>query len=100
MEKKRQSTENTESVQVHVPPDLEYVYRDIFNVFVGTGDVVIEFGNLHRSTPEHATLSNRIVLSVPNAYNLVQTMQKALQDAQVKLQHSMQAQQGKSDKNL
>ncbi|SLM32885.1 hypothetical protein MTBBW1_80228 [Desulfamplus magnetovallimortis] len=78
------------SIQFHVSPDLEYVYRDIFNVYVGAGDVVIEFGNLHRSMPEHASISNRIVMSVGNAYTLMQTMQQALQQAHDRLQKNFQ----------
>ncbi|WP_028318094.1 hypothetical protein [Desulfobulbus elongatus] len=87
----RQAAGEEERVQVHfhLPQDLEYVYRDIFNVYVGTGDVVIELGNLHRSMPGHATISDRIVVSVSNAYVLVQTLQQALQAAQLQLQQQM-----------
>lgn len=83
------------NVQFHVPPDLEYVYRDVFNVYVGSGDVVIEFGNLHRSMPEHATIGNRIVMSVSNSYTLLQALQQALQEAQKKLHQQLQDQRGK-----
>lgn len=83
-------------IQFHVSPDLDYVYRDVFNVYVGAGDVVIEFGNQHRSMPDHATISNRIVLSVGNAYTLIQTLQKTLQEAQIKLHEQLQAQKQKS----
>ncbi len=79
-------------VQFHVSPELEYAYRDVFNVYVGAGDVVIEFGNLHRAMPGHATISNRIVLSVANAYNLHQTLQQALQAAQMQIQKNLQEQ--------
>jgi hypothetical protein len=78
------------NIQFHLPADLEYVYRDVFNVYAGRGDVVIEMGNLHRSMPGHATISNRIVMSVSNAYVLVQTLQQALQGAQAKLQQQLQ----------
>jgi hypothetical protein len=77
------------TIQFHVAPDLDYVYRDVFNVFVGAGEVVIEFGNVHRAMLNHATISNRIVVSVPHAYTLVQTLQQALQEAQLRLQHSL-----------
>ena len=80
------------NIQFHVPPELEYVYRDVFNVYVGAGDVVIEFGNLHRAMPGHAGISNRIVLSVAGAYNLHQTLQQALQAAQLQLQKNLQEQ--------
>ena len=73
-------------IQAHIPPDLEYVYRDISNVFVGIGDVVLEFGNMHRSMPGHATISNRIVLSVASAYQLQQSIAQALDQAQQEMQ--------------
>ena len=81
-----------QNVQFHVSPELDYIYRDVFNVYVGVGEVVIEFGNLHRSMPTHATIGNRIVMSVGNAYTLIQTMQQALQEAQIKLQRNLQEQ--------
>ena len=77
-------------VQFHLAQDLEYVYRDVFNVYAGRGDVVIELGNLHRSMPGHATIANRIVVSISNAYVLVQTLQQALQAAQEQLQQRLQ----------
>lgn len=76
-------------VQAHIPPDLDYLYRDITNVFVGTGEVVIEFGNYHRSTPGHATISNRIVLSVANAYQLQNNLSEALVKAQQIIQNNL-----------
>ena len=85
--------ERKPNLQFHVSPDLEYVYRDVYNVYIGTGDVVIEFGNLHRSMPGRAAIKNRIVLSVANAYRLQQTLQQALQAAQERLQESLQEQQ-------
>mgnify|MGYP005852709939 CR=1 FL=1 len=91
-EKKNQAPEQAQQIRFHVPPELEYVYRDVFNVYAGQGDVVIEFGNHHRSMPEHASISNRIVVSVGNAYVLLQTLQQALQAAQAALQHSLKNQ--------
>ena len=95
-EKKENTKESKDSkqpnIQFHVPPELEYVYRDIFNVYAGVGDVTIEFGNHHKSMPEHATISNRIVMSTGNAYILVQTLQQALQKAQAALQHNLSKQ--------
>jgi len=84
-----------ENIKFHVSPELDYVYRDVFNVYVGTGDVVIEFGNIHRAMPGNASISNRIVMSVGNAYNLIQTMQAALQDAQVKIHQALQQNEDK-----
>lgn len=87
-------TDNNEStaprIKAHIPQDLDYVYRDITNVFVGPGDVVLEFGNIHRSMPGSATISNRIVLSVANAYQLQQHLTQALSEAQQKLSASLE----------
>jgi len=76
-------------VQAHIPPDLDYLYRDITNIFVGTGEVVMEFGNYHRSTPGHASISNRIVLSIANAYELQNNLSQALADAQQQIQKNL-----------
>jgi hypothetical protein len=88
-----QSDESTategRNIQVHIPPDLEYHYRDIANVFVGAGDVVLEFGNFHRSMPNNATISNRIVLSVASAYKLQNSLGQALANAQQRLQQNL-----------
>ena len=84
--------QQNQNIQFHVPPELEYVYRDVFNVYAGAGDVTIEFGNHHKAMPEHASIANRIVMSTGNAYLLIQTLQKALQDAQAALQHNLSKQ--------
>lgn len=77
-------------IQIHAPADLEYCYRDIFNVNIGAGDVVIEFGNQQRNRPGHVSIGNRIAMTVGGAYQLTQTLQKALQAAEKKLQAEMQ----------
>ncbi|MDY6903506.1 MAG: hypothetical protein SWH61_02365 [Thermodesulfobacteriota bacterium] len=85
--------ENEEKIQIHISPDLDYVYRDMINIFVGNGDVLFEFGNHHRSLPDHhVRITERIVLSVPNAYDLLQRLNKTLQDAQARLQEQIKAQ--------
>ena len=91
-EKNEKQKMSQPEVQFHVPPELEYVYRDVFNVYAGSGDVTIEFGNHHKSMPEHASISNRIVMSTGNAYILIQTLQQALQQAQAALQHNLSKQ--------
>ncbi len=91
-EDKKNQQDQQQEIQFHAPPDLEYTYRDVFNVYVGAGEVLIEMGNVHRAVPGHATISNRVVLSVGNAYTLVQTLQQALQEAQVEMQRRLQGQ--------
>jgi hypothetical protein len=92
------STDNPNKVQeqnfqVHVSPDLDYCYRDVANIFVGAGDVVFEFGNLHRSMPGNITISNRIVLTIANAYDLQQKLGQVLQEAQKQMQEQFKQQQ-------
>jgi hypothetical protein len=82
-----------QNFQVHVSPDLDYCYRDIANIFVGAGDVVFEFGNLHRSMPGNITIGNRIVLSMANAIDLQQKLGQVLQEAQKQMQEQFKKQQ-------
>jgi hypothetical protein len=81
--------------QIHVSPDLDYSYRDVANIFVGTGDVVFEFGNQHRSMPGNITIGNRIVLSMATAYDLQQKLGQVLQEAQKQMQAQFKQQQSK-----
>lgn len=81
-------------VQVHVAADLEYKFRDMATIFVGNGEVVMEFGNAHRSVPGHMTIHDRIVLTLPTAYDLQQRLQQALMEAQQAIQAQMKQRQG------
>jgi hypothetical protein len=91
-----ESTENAippqkpkEEIVYHVSPSLEYKYRDVFRVYIGQGDVILEFGNKNRSMPGHITISDRIVLTVANAFTLQEGLQKSLIAAQIQLQQQM-----------
>lgn len=88
-----QNDANQQNFKVHVSPDLDYCYRDVANIFVGAGDVVFEFGNLHRSMPGNITIGNRIVLSMANAYDLQQKLGQVLQEAQKKMQEQFRQNQ-------
>ena len=90
--KVNQSNANQQNIQVHVAPDLDYSYRDVVNIFVGAGDVVFEFGNIHRSMPGNITIGNRIVLSMANAIDLQQKLGQVLEEAQKQLQEQFQEQ--------
>jgi site-specific DNA-adenine methylase len=81
--------EKQETIQVHMPQDLEYCYRDIANIFVGSGEVTLEFGNHHKSTPGNASINNRIVMSLHNAYDLQQRLEQALMEAQEAMTREM-----------
>lgn len=81
--------EKQETINVHMPQDLEYCYRDIANIFVGSGEVTLEFGNHHKSAPGNASISNRIVMSLNNAYDLQQRLEQALMEAQEAMTREM-----------
>ena len=87
------NNENEQQFQVHVSPELDYCYRDVANIFVGAGDVVFEFGNVHRSMPGNITIGNRIVLSMANAIDLQQKLGQVLQEAQKQIQEQFKQQQ-------
>jgi diadenosine tetraphosphate (Ap4A) HIT family hydrolase len=76
------SQQEENKISAYVSPDLEYCYRDISNIFVGSNEVTFEFGNHHKSAPGHAVVNNRIVMSLANAYDLQQRLQQALMQAQ------------------
>ena len=82
-----------QNFQVHVSPELDYCYRDLANVFVGAGDVVFEFGNLHRSMPGNITIGNRIVLTMASAIDFQQKLGQVLQEAQKQIQEQFRQQQ-------
>jgi hypothetical protein len=80
------NAENKSQLQVHVNPELEYKYRDFFSVFVSNEDVVIEFGNRHRSMPNNVTVSDRIVLSIPNSIRFINGLQQSINQAREQIQ--------------
>lgn len=83
-----------QNYQVHVSPELDYCYRDVANIYVGAGagDVVFEFGNIHRSMPGNITIGNRVVMSMANAIDLQQKLAQVLEEAQKQLQKQFQEQ--------
>jgi len=89
----KKTEQEQQNYQVHVSPDLDYCYRDIANIFVGAGDVVFEFGNMHRSMPGNITIGNRIVLSMANDIDLQQKLGQVLQEAQKQMQEQFKQQQ-------
>jgi len=94
-------TENVEKpgakVKVHIASDLDYKFRDVANVYVGQGEVVFEFGNHHRSMPGNVTISNRVVMTFADAYDLQQRLQKSLHQAQQQMQEQFKQQQEKGN---
>ena len=79
-----------QQIQVYVAPDLEYTYRDFFSLYVGTEEVVIELGNRHRAQANRASIQNRVVLSIPNAFRLQQALARSLDEARKRIQEAQQ----------
>lgn len=89
VEERGTKSEPVTRIEVNFANDLDYKYRDIINVFVGRGDVVLEMGNIHRSVPGQGTISDRVVLTLANAYDFHARLGEALKEAQLALQHEM-----------
>lgn len=94
MSEQNNNETSQQGFQVHVAPDLDYCYRDVANIYVGAGagDVVFEFGNIHRSMPGNITIGNRLVMSMANAIELQQKLSQVLEEAQKQLQEQIQEQ--------
>jgi len=71
-------SQHEQQVQMHIPADLDYVYRDFFTVYAGPDDVVLEFGNVNRSTPGQVKIANRIVLTPSNALRLREILDRTI----------------------
>ncbi len=84
--------QSQQQMQMYIPPDLDYQYRDLFNLIAGPEEVVLEFGNRHKSLQGRATIANRIVLSPQNAIRLHQTLGNAMQRLQQEMRERQQGQ--------
>ncbi|MFZ5426399.1 MAG: DUF3467 domain-containing protein [Thermodesulfobacteriota bacterium] len=85
------SQHDQQQVQLQIPADLEYVYRDFFTVYAGPDDVVLEFGNVNRSVQGQVRIANRIVLTPANALRLREILDRTIQEMQRRLNASMNA---------
>ena len=83
-----------QQVQMQIPADLEYVYRDFFTVFAGPDDVILEFGNVNRSAANQVKIANRIVLTPANALRLREVLDRTIAEMQRRLAASMSPQEG------
>lgn len=70
--------EGGNQLQVHIPADLNYEYRNITQVFGGAGEVVIEFGVRHHSLPNHVNVYDRVVMTPDNAFHLMKQVEQVL----------------------
>lgn len=76
------NTVDQSQVRLDIPADLEYLYRDFFTVYAGPDDVVLEFGNQHRSQPNTVKIGNRIVLTPANALRLRELLDRTIVEMQ------------------
>jgi uncharacterized protein (UPF0128 family) len=81
--------QESKGIQVDFAEGIDYRYRDVLNIFVGRGDVILELGNIHRSLPNNATIYDRVVISMANAYDFHARLGQALKEAQERLQKEM-----------
>jgi hypothetical protein len=65
-------------INVHVQPNMQYTYHDIFNLHVGEDEVVIEFGTRLRSAENEAIINHGVVMSLSNAIHLQQLLQQTI----------------------
>jgi hypothetical protein len=91
-EDNQSSGQGKQSVKVDFAEGIDYKFRDVLNIFVGRGEVVFELGNIHRSVPNQATISDRIVVSMANAHDFHARLGQSLKEAQERLQQEMRQQ--------
>ncbi|MFW5498407.1 MULTISPECIES: hypothetical protein [unclassified Maridesulfovibrio] len=74
--------DESNDLKVVIPNDLDYKFRDFFNVNASATEVVIEMGNVHRSVKNEAVLRDRVVFSVPGAIQLKDALNSALAEVE------------------
>jgi hypothetical protein len=79
---------------VTVRPEIDYVYRDTFNVFFGFEEIIIEFGNRSRTAENEVTVGDRVVLSIANAQRLQQALGQGLTGLKQKLEEQQRQAMG------
>jgi hypothetical protein len=85
-------------MRLQADPDLEYIYYDVFNVFVSPEEVVVELGNRHRGQPDSGTVHQRIVLSPNTARRLAHTLNQGLQTMEEQVRTALaEASRGKAN---
>ncbi len=72
-------------VRLHIDPEIEYKYRDLFNLHISAEDVVIEFGNIQRGAKNQGAIKDIIVMSPANAIRLQQALSQSIENMQQKI---------------
>lgn len=74
--------DESNELKVVIPNDLDYKFRDFFNVNASATEVIIEMGNVHRSVQNEAVLRDRVVFSIPGAIQLKDALNSALAEVE------------------
>ncbi len=85
------SSEN--KIKLHVDPEIEYKYRDLFNIHISTEDVILELGNIQRGATTQGAIKDVIVLSPSTAIRLQQALAQSIEHIQEKMKEIQQKNQ-------
>lgn len=80
-------------LQLHIDPELDSKYRDVFNIHITPEDVVFEFGNILRHKEGEAVIHERIVMTPSSAMRLQQWLTNAISQMQQKMKDAANKQQ-------
>ncbi len=81
-------------LKVVIPNDVDYKFRDFFNVNASATEVVIEMGNEHRSVQNEAVLRDRVVFSIPGAIQLKDALNSALAEVERQIREAAENNKG------
>lgn len=86
--------DESNDLKVVIPNDLDYKFRDFFNVNASATEVVIEMGNVHRSVQNEAVLRDRVVFSIPGAIQLKDALNSALAEVERQIREAAENNKG------
>ncbi len=79
------NSRDEKKIKLHIDPEIEYKYRDLFNIHISAEDVVLEFGNIQRGVQEQGAIKDIIVLSPANAIRLQQALAQSIENMQQRI---------------
>ena len=80
-------------IKLHVDPEIEYKYRDLFNIHISTEDVILELGNIQRGGTAQGAIKDVIVMSPSTAIRLQQALAQSIGHMQEKMKEIQQKNQ-------
>lgn len=88
-----QQPQQNKPLELHMDPNLDTKYRDVFNLHITPEDLVLEFGNLLRHKEGEAVILDRIAMSPSNAIRLQQWLTNAIGQMQQRMKEAAGKQQ-------